>query len=61
MIDTESEPGAWAKALPYCQNIRITEHPGDTHPLPAPGNCAATPDNPGVAAPLCDDLLHTQG
>ena len=34
MIDDQSEAGSWAKALPYCQNITITEHPGDTHPFP---------------------------
>jgi hypothetical protein len=57
MIDADSEPGAWAKALPFCRNITITEHPGVDDPLPPPGHCGTAEINPLAVPPFSDDHL----
>ena len=62
MIDRDSEAGSWAKALRApCRSRIVTEYPGDTRPLPSPGNCGAA-ESDLAAPPLSDDnLLHFKG
>jgi hypothetical protein len=63
-----SLPGSWAKALPYCQNITITEYPGDTHPFPLRAETdgaalpqTAAPDFHETPDPLLSSLDHPGG
>lgn len=42
MIDDQSEPGAWAAILPYCQNITVIPDPC-LSPLDRPGGSHAHP------------------
>jgi hypothetical protein len=44
MIDTESDAGAWAKALPYCRNIRILEDTRALTPTPLRAEPAGAAD-----------------
>ena len=61
MIDTESEAGAWAKALPYCRNIRILEdtRASTTH-SPRAETSGAAVLNPDAAPPLSNSVHSPQ-
>lgn len=60
MIDTESEPGAWAKALQApCSYRTIIEHPGADTLFLAPGTCGAAESD--LAAPPLSDRSPFHG
>lgn len=63
MIDHESHPGAWAKALQApCSYRTITEHPGATHPFPLRRETdGAASHNPDAVPSFCAVYIHNGG